>query len=114
MRLITLIFLAPLAALDAQPVCKVDSPTAIFSILFVKTAPELNTDPYSKTWSHAGTGHIVRDCTHTLDYAALDSEVRGFWTATDLYLLFICPYETLNLFLPAKGGGPRDKRMCCK
>ena len=109
MRLTTFILLAPVAVLYAQPVCKVDSPTASFSVPFVKTAPELNTDPHSKTWSHAGSGHIVRDCTHTLDYAKLDSEVRGFWTATDLYLLFICPYDTLNLFLPAKGGGPRDK-----
>ena len=90
-RFTKFILLAPVAVLHAQPVCKVDSPTASFSVPFVKTAPELNTDPHSKTWSGSGVGHIVRDCTHTLDYAKLNSEVRGFWTSTDLYLLFICP-----------------------
>ena len=32
-----------------------------------------------------------------------------FWTDQHLYLLFSCPYKELNLFLPALGGGPRDK-----
>ena len=105
MRFTTLILLAPLAALSAQPVCKVDSPTASFSVPFVKTALELNTDPQSKTWAHAGSGHIVRDCTHTLDYAKLDSEVRGFWTATDLYLLFICPFDISTCFCPRRVAG---------
>jgi len=109
MRLIPIALFASQAVLYAQLVFKVDSPTASLAVPFVETAPELNTDSQSGAWAHAGSGHIVRDCTHTLGYPKLDSEVRAFWTATDLYLLFICPYDTLNLFLPAKGGGPRDK-----
>lgn len=35
-----------------------------------------------------------------MDYPDLKTEVKGFWSDTDLYLLFICPYRTLNVFLP--------------
>jgi mono/diheme cytochrome c family protein len=44
-----------------------------------------------------------------IDYPALRTQVRSFWTDTHLYLLFTCPYKELNLFLPAQNGGPRDK-----
>jgi hypothetical protein len=33
--------------------------------------------------------------------------VRAFWTDEYLYLLFICPYETLNIFLPSQNNKPR-------
>jgi len=33
--------------------------------------------------------------------------VKAFWTVEHFYLLFICPYETLNLFLPAQNDKPR-------
>jgi hypothetical protein len=33
--------------------------------------------------------------------------VKAFWTDTDLYFLFICPYDTLNLFLPPQKDRPR-------
>ncbi len=39
----------------------------------------------------------------------LKTEVKGFWTDTDLHLLFVCPYETLNIFLPADNSKPRRK-----
>jgi hypothetical protein len=35
------------------------------------------------------------------------TEVKAFWTDTDLYVLFRCPYTTLNLFLPAGNQQPR-------
>jgi len=44
-----------------------------------------------------------------LDYPDLKTEVKGLWTNTHLFLLFICPYRTLNLFLPAQNGKDRDK-----
>ncbi|HEX4809839.1 MAG TPA: carbohydrate-binding family 9-like protein, partial [Bryobacteraceae bacterium] len=57
----------------------------------------------------AERAEIAKDCTHVVNYPELKSEVRGFWTDTDLYLLFQCPYKALNLWLPAMGGGPRTK-----
>jgi hypothetical protein len=44
----------------------------------------------------------VRDCSRTTDYPDLATEVRGFWTDTDVYFLFVCPYRSLNVFLPAQ------------
>ena len=37
----------------------------------------------------------------------LKTEVRLFWTNEFLYLLFVCPYDTLNIFLPAQNDRPR-------
>jgi len=99
------------ACLFAQPqeVCKVTRPTASFLIHLKSESPELNTDPDSAIWQSASRAVIVKDCTHVVDYQDLETEVRGFWTEQSLYLLFKCPYKELNLWLPAMGGGPRNK-----
>ena len=70
---------------------------------------ELRADPRSPEWRNASSAWIVKDCSRTLDYPNLKTEVRGFWTDTDLHLLFVCPYETLNVFLPADNSKPRRK-----
>lgn len=44
-----------------------------------------------------------------MDYPDLKTQVRAFWTDTDVYFLFSSPYRTLNVFLPAQGDGDRDK-----
>lgn len=93
----------------AQPPCTVTRPTATFSIPYVPGSPELNTDPHSALWSGARLASIVKDCSVQREYPDLKTEIRGFWTDSDLYLLFSCPYRELNLFLPAQGGGPRNK-----
>jgi hypothetical protein len=84
----------------ATKVCEYAAPGAAFSIPHVSQAPDLNTDPRSPTWEHASSTWLVKDCSHQLDYPKLKTEVRGFWTDSDLYLLFICPYSELNLWLP--------------
>jgi len=94
------------AAQDHAP-CVVTSPTASMSVPHVKKPRELNSDPKSKTWSKSKTVWMSKDCSKTLDYPNLKTEIRGFWSDTDLYLLFICPYETLNLFLPPQPDTPR-------
>src|SRR2546423_14652270 len=108
-RILLLILLTPLAAFAAESMCEVASPMADFSIPHLAQAPELNTDPHSATWSHAASTWIERDCTHQINYPKLKTEVRGFWTDSDLYLLFICPYDKLNLWLPADNGQDRLK-----
>ena len=60
-----------------------------------------------------GSGPLPRrsykDCTHRIDYPDLASKVQGFWTDTDLYLLFTCPYRKLNIFVPPQNDRPRNK-----
>src|SRR5260221_13976799 len=80
----------------AGEVCEVASPTASFSIPHVAQAPDLNTDPNSATWSHAASTWIEKDCSQQIDYPKLKTEVRGFWTDADLYLLFVSHYSELN------------------
>jgi hypothetical protein len=93
----------------AAPVCEFSAPGASFSIPHVSQAPGLTTDPDSPTWKHAASAWIVKDCPRQLDYPKLKTEVRGFWTDSDLYLLFICPYTELNLWLPADNTKDRLK-----
>jgi hypothetical protein len=103
-----LLLLTPVVAL-AWEVCEVKSPTASFSIPHLPKAPELNTDPHSPTWSHAASAWIAKDCTQMIDYPKLKTEVRAFWTDSDLYLLFISPYDQLNLWLPVDNSKDRLK-----
>jgi hypothetical protein len=112
MKIVPSLFLFCLPSLLAQSqqeVCKVTQPTASFTIHRQSGSPDLNTDPTSAPWASAARATIVKDCTHVLDYPSINSTVRGFWTDTDLYLLFECPYTVLNLWLPPMGGGPRVK-----
>lgn len=97
-----------LPALLAQqpPVCEVSRPTASFTIAHAGSIPELNSDPQSAVWRNASSAVMTKDCTHTLDYPDLKTEIRGFWTDSDLYLLFICPYRSLNTFQPPQNSQP--------
>src|SRR5260370_39248569 len=97
-RYVSLMLLTPIVAFAVE-VCQVTSPMATISIPHVKKAPELNTDTHSKTWSHASSACIVQDCSQQLDYPQLKTELRAFWTDSDLYLLFISPDDQLNLWL---------------
>ena len=94
---------------SAAKVCEFSSPAASFSIPYVPQAQELNTDPGSPIWSRASSTWIEKDCTHQIGYGKLKTEVHGFWTDSDLYLLFVCPYSELNLWLPADNGKDRLK-----
>ena len=85
----------------ASKSCEFEPPGASFSVPFAAGSPELNTDPNSPTWAHAASTWIEKDCSKQFGYANLKTEVRAFWTKTDLYLLFVCPYTELNLWLPA-------------
>ena len=96
------------AAFPQEP-CTVERPTATFQVPHVAGDPPLSADTSSQVWRNAGVTAIAKDCSKQIDYPALRTEVRSFWTDTHLYLLFSCPYSELNVFLPALGGGPRDK-----
>ena len=93
----------------ATKMCEFAPPGASFTVPYVSYAPELNTDAHSPTWAHAASTWIAWDCTHQTDYPKIKTEVRGFWTDSDLYLLFISPYTELNLWLPADNSKDRLK-----
>ena len=103
-----LLFIA-VAGAQAQEPCIVAQPTATFQAPYASGDPPLSTDPSSPPWRNAGLTTISKDCSRQIDYPALLTTVRSFWTDKYLYLLFSCPYTGLNVFLPALGGGPRDK-----
>ena len=105
---LALLLLSPVAGSQSD-VCEVSASKAVFSIPYVKHAPELNTDPTSATWAHASTAWIEMDCTSKKSYPDLKTEVRAFWTDSDLYLLFVSPYHELNLWLPADNSKDRLK-----
>lgn len=100
---------AGIVSLHAQEPCQVVPPTASLSIPHVKGSPDLNADPESAAWKKAARSAIVKDCRRVLEYPELRTEIRAFWSDKDVYILFSCPYKVLNLFLPAQGGGPRNK-----
>ncbi len=56
----------------------------------------LQTDPTTKFWSEAHPVYLDRDHQgqSTVPFRA---EVRARWTKQNLYLLFVCPYDELNL-----------------
>ena len=93
----------------AQEPCRESSPTTLFTIPHHKSELDLDTEPNSKIWASTASAPMVKDCTHPSEYPDLKTEVKGFWTGTHLYFLFICPYRTLNLFLPPQNDKDRDK-----
>jgi hypothetical protein len=100
--------LVPEALLSQAP-CQVTLPTASLSIPYVRGEPALDVDPDSATWEHAATARMIKDCSRTMDYADLDTRIRGFWTDRSVYMLFVCPYRSLNRFEPGPDGQDRDK-----
>ncbi len=92
--------LAAAAISSEAPVCTVTQPTAAFHIRHVDGHPDLTTDPQAAVWKNAASQSIVKDCSRDVEYSNVRSTVRAFWTDTDVYFLFECPYSELNLFQP--------------
>lgn len=99
---------ASAVALAGQQPCTVTRPTATLTVRHVAAAGPLVTTPRAPVWRAAAVAWISKDCSKSVDYPKLKTEVRAFWTDTDLYLLFTCPYADLNLFLPADNSKPRS------
>ncbi|MBV9267122.1 MAG: carbohydrate-binding family 9-like protein [Acidobacteriaceae bacterium] len=84
--------------LDAQTPCVVAESRASFTVRHVEGEPALNLDPEANVWKDAAPQSMSKDCSRQIDYPNIRTEIRGFWTDTDLYLLFRCPYSVLNTF----------------
>ena len=102
---LTVIFAVPQFAV-AQAPCEVAGPTATFTLHHVKGAPALSLDPNLPVWKNAAFQSMDKDCSKQIEYRNIETEILGFWTDHDLYLLFRCPYTVLNLFLPANNTAP--------
>jgi hypothetical protein len=96
-----------LAQVWAQGPCSVPNPTAAFSIPYQAGSPQISLDPNHPQWKKSGQTWISKDCTKVIDYPQIRTEIRAYWTATDIHFLFRCPYRELNLFLPAQNDKPR-------
>lgn len=64
--------------------------------LWAEKDVELDTNPSSAFWSMAPPIYLETD-THGHRVPKYRSEVRTRWTQQNLYFLFTCPYEQLNL-----------------
>lgn len=106
MRLTLAVFVLALCARAQEP-CVTTQPTATFSIRHVNGSPQLSLDPDAPEWKNAAVRWMDKDCSRQISYPDLKTEMRAFWTDTDLYLLFRCPYTVLNLFLPADNSKER-------
>lgn len=108
----TVLFVLPwLLSIPALPqeVCRLDNPGGMLRIPYAAEPASLDADPAAAMWQRTEPAWIARDCTRKLDYPDLKTEVRAFWADTHLYLLFICPYRELHLWLPPQPGRDRDK-----
>ncbi len=93
MRL-TLFFFA--LALHAQEPCTLSTTHDVMTINHVKGHPPLSLK------EPAGAGQLLsKDCYSRLSYPEAQTTIEAFWSDTDLYVFFRCPYKELNLFLPA-------------
>jgi hypothetical protein len=71
-------------------------PDATLVSRFSATDLELSTDPASLVWANAP--RVVTDRNYLSEpIAGPPTEIRSRWTKEHLYLLYICPYDELNL-----------------
>jgi Carbohydrate family 9 binding domain-like len=60
------------------------------------SAPPLDTNPMSSFWRESGTIYMDSDVLGKAE-PKYRTEIRTRWTKQNLYFLFVCPYEELNL-----------------
>jgi len=69
---------------------------SVMQSTFAPSDPRLDTNPQSSFWSGSKVVYIESD-TSGKPLPKYRTEVRSRWTRQNLYILFICPYEELNL-----------------
>ena len=106
MKLLMLCALGALSLSAQAPPCVVNSARAEFHISHVSGNPALTLDENARIWKHAAAQTMWKDCSRQIEYPQTKTTIKAFWTATDLYLLFRCPYGELNLFLPPNHAAP--------
>jgi hypothetical protein len=96
-----ILILVAIASVNAQEPCVLSSSHDEFRIVHVNGHPKLSLKESSPLWA-GGTGQsLSKDCYRQIEYPDANTTIKAFWTDTDLYVYFRCPYKELNLFLPA-------------
>jgi hypothetical protein len=101
MKLAMFLMAISAGTLGAQSPCTLSATHDEFAISHVKGRPALSVDDASPLWSGRAGQTLSKDCYRQLDYPQAKTTIKAFWTDTDLYVFFRCPYAELNLFLPA-------------
>lgn len=106
MKLLILLAIMPWC-LAGQAPCVVSSPRAEFAIRHVAGKPKLTLNENARIWKRAASQLMFKDCSRQIEYPDASTTIKAFWTDSDLYLLFKCPYTQLNLFQPPDHTKPR-------
>lgn len=69
---------------------------AVIQSKWAESDPRLDTDPRSSFWQ-AGQPIYIDSDAHGKPEPKYKTEIHTRWTNNNLYILFICPYEELNL-----------------
>jgi hypothetical protein len=92
-----------------QASCEAGHAAATVRVPYQEGEPELTVDPEAPVWKRGAQALVAWKCRDAQEMPALRTEVRTFWTDSSMYFLFACPYQKLNVFLPAKNDAPRVK-----
>ncbi len=101
MKLAIVLMATVVGSLAAQEPCTLSATHDEFTISHVKGNPALSVDEASPLWKGRAGQTLAKDCYRQLEYPLIKTTIKAFWTDTDLYVFFRCPYDELNLFLPA-------------
>lgn len=89
----SLFFLLPVILAFSSSIFAAD---AVIQSKWADSDPRLDTNPASSFWQGSGPVYIELDALGKPE-PKYRTEVRTRWTKKNLYILFICPYEELNL-----------------
>jgi hypothetical protein len=94
----------------AQEPCVVNASHDEFRIARLRGHPKLTADETSPLWARRSNNQTLsKDCYRQLEYPDRKSTIKAFWTNSDLYVLFRCPYGELNVFEPPDHSTARMK-----
>ncbi len=106
---IPLLFVASALYLNAQQPCLLSSSHDEFQITHKRGHPKLTLDESSSLWAHRAGQSLSKDCYRQIEYPEAKTTIKAFWTNTDLYVFFRCPYSELNIFEPPNHSQARMK-----
>jgi hypothetical protein len=95
------LFFSAAVFMSAQEPCVLNASHDQFRISHVSGHPALSVDESSPLWANAQEQVLWKDCYRQIEYPKRKTTIKVFWTDTDLYVFFRCPYSKLNIFTPA-------------
>jgi len=90
-----ILFLSTVVLLTAQEPCVLSASHDEFRIPHKRGHPKLHVKR-----SFIAARFMSKDCYRQINYPEAKTTIKAFWTDTDLYVFFRCPYSKLNIFEP--------------